>query len=142
MKPVSELLKNRDPVLIQTSPDTIVFDALQVLAHHEVGALLVMVDQKLVGIVSERDYTRKIALLGKNSREVRVADIMSANVVTVSPATGTRDCMSLMSQKRIRHLPVVEGGKVVGMISIRDLMDDIIADHEQTIEQLTHYIQS
>lgn len=142
MKPVSELLKNRGPALIQTSPDTTVYDALQELARHEVGALLVMVDQRLVGIVSERDYTRKIALLGKNSKEVRVADIMTANVITVSPATGTRDCMSLMSQKRIRHLPVVEGGQVVGMISIRDLMDDIIADHEQTIEQLTHYIQS
>ncbi|MGJ7497101.1 CBS domain-containing protein [Variovorax sp. RT4R15] len=142
MKPVSELLKHRDPALFHTSPDTTVFDALQVLARHEVGALMVMVDDKLVGVLSERDYTRKIALLGKNSKEVKVADIMTANVVTVSPATRTRDCMNLMSQKRIRHLPVVDGDKVVGMISIRDLMDDIIADHEQTIEQLTTYIQS
>jgi CBS domain-containing protein len=141
MKPVSELLKNRDPGLFHTSPDTTVFDALQILARHEVGALLVMVDQKLVGVLSERDYTRKIALLGKNSKEVRVADIMTADVITISPATDTRDCMSLMSRKRIRHLPVVEGDQVIGMISIRDLMDDIIADHEQTIEQLTHYIQ-
>ena len=142
MKPVSELLKQREPTLFHTSPETTVFDALQVLARHEVGALMVMVDDKLVGVLSERDYTRKVALLGKNSKEVKVADIMTANVITVSPNTGTRDCMNLMSQKRIRHLPVVNGGKVVGMISIRDLMDDIIASHEQTIEQLTSYIQS
>ncbi len=142
MKPVSELLKKREPALFHTTPDTTVFDALQVLARHEVGALMVMVDDKLVGVLSERDYTRKIALLGKNSKEVKVADIMTANVITVGPDTRTRDCMNLMSQKRIRHLPVVDGGKVVGMISIRDLMDDIIADHEQTIEQLTSYIQS
>ncbi|RZL86906.1 MAG: CBS domain-containing protein [Variovorax sp.] len=142
MKPVSELLKKREPALFHTTPDTTVFDALQVLARHEVGALMVMVDDKLVGVLSERDYTRKVALLGKNSKEVKVADIMTANVITVGPDTRTRDCMNLMSQKRIRHLPVVDGGKVVGMISIRDLMDDIIADHEQTIEQLTSYIQS
>ena len=142
MKPVSELLKKREPALFHTTPDTTVFDALQVLARHEVGALMVMVDDKLVGVLSERDYTRKVALLGKNSKEVKVADIMTGNVITVSPDTRTRDCMNLMSQKRIRHLPVVHAGKVVGMISIRDLMDDIIADHEQTIEQLTSYIQS
>ncbi|RZL60841.1 MAG: CBS domain-containing protein [Variovorax sp.] len=142
MKPVSELLKQRSPALFRTEPDTTVFDALQVLATHEVGALMVMVGEQLVGVLSERDYTRKVALLGKNSREVRVSEIMTANVITVSPQTRTRDCMALMSQKRIRHLPVVDAGKVVGMISIRDLMDDIIASHEQTIEQLTSYIQS
>ncbi|MET0540376.1 MAG: CBS domain-containing protein [Variovorax sp.] len=142
MKPVSELLKNRSPALFYTSPDTTVFDALQVLARHEVGALMVMVDKKLVGVLSERDYTRKIALLGKNSKEVKVSEIMTANVITVTPTTRTRDCMNLMSQKRIRHLPVVEGDTVIGMLSIRDLLDDIIADHEQTIEQLTSYIHS
>ena len=142
MKPVSELLKQRSSTLFHTAPDTTVFDALQILARHEVGALMVMVGEQLVGVLSERDYTRKVALLGKNSKEVRVSEIMTANVITVGPQTRTRDCMALMSQKRIRHLPVVDGGKVVGMISIRDLMDDIIASHEQTIEQLTSYIQS
>jgi CBS domain-containing protein len=142
MKPVSELLKNRGPALFHISPDATVFEALQVLERHGVGALLVMVDGKLTGVVSERDYTRKVALLGKNSKEVKVADIMTANVITVGPDTRTRDCMNLMSQKRIRHLPVLEGDKVVGLLSIRDLMDDIIADHEKTIEQLTTYIQS
>ena len=142
MKPVSALLQQRDSALWRTEPEAIVFDALQVLARHEVGALLVMEGDRLVGIFSERDYTRKVALQGKNSKTMQVAEIMTANVFTVTPQTPTHDCMALMSQKRIRHLPVVDGDKVVGMISIRDLMDDIIADHEKTIEQLTSYIQS
>lgn len=141
MKPVSELLKNRGSALFHISPDATVFEALQVLERHGVGALLVMVGGKLTGVVSERDYTRKVALQGKNSKEVKVADIMTANVITVSPSTRTRACMALMSQKRIRHLPVVDGETVVGMLSIRDLLDDIIEGHEQTIEQLTSYIQ-
>ncbi|MGJ7491616.1 CBS domain-containing protein [Variovorax sp. ZT4R33] len=143
MKPVSVLLaQRRNAGLWHTGPDATVFDALHVLARHEVGALVVMADERLVGVFSERDYTRKVALLGKNSKEMRVAEIMTANVFTVTPQTPTHECMALMSQKRIRHLPVVEDDKVVGMLSIRDLMDDIIADHEKTIEQLTHYIQS
>lgn len=142
MKPVSALLQRREPALWRTEPDAIVFDALQILARHEVGALLVMEGDKLVGVFSERDYTRKVALQGKNSKAMRVAEIMTPDVFTVTPDTRTRECMALMSQKRIRHLPVVDGEKVVGMISIRDLMDDIIADHEQTIEQLKSYIQS
>ncbi|RYF64220.1 MAG: CBS domain-containing protein [Comamonadaceae bacterium] len=143
MKPVSALLAQRSNAgLWHTTPDATVFDALHVLAKHEVGALVVMDDQRLVGVFSERDYTRKVALLGKNSKVVQVAEIMTANVITVTPETPTHECMTLMSQKRIRHLPVVQGDKVIGMISIRDLMDDIISDHEQTIEQLTSYIQS
>ncbi len=142
MKPVSALLQRRPAGLWHTAPDATVFDALHVLAKHEVGALVVMQDDRLVGVFSERDYTRKVALLGKNSKEMRVAEIMTANVFTVTPQTPTHECMALMSQKRIRHLPVVDNGKVIGMLSIRDLMDDIIADHEQTIEQLTNYIQS
>ena len=142
MKPVSELLKRRPPLVWTIAPDVSVFEALQQLAHREVGALMVMVEGKLVGVVSERDYTRKVALQGRNSRETRVADIMTSQVVTVSPEAQTHACMALMSQHRIRHLPVVDNGVVVGMISIRDLMDDIIAEHEQTIEQLRTYIQS
>jgi CBS domain-containing protein len=142
MKPVSELLKRRDSASWHIEPGATMFDALQALARYEVGALMVMEQDKLVGVISERDYTRKVALQGRNSKEVRVADLMTPDVLTVTPTTGTRECMALMSQKRIRHLPVVDGEKVVGMISIRDLMDDIIADHEQTIEQLRTYIQS
>jgi CBS domain-containing protein len=123
-------------------PDDSVFTALQLLAQHEVGALVVMDGPRLVGIVSERDYTRKIALQGRNSKDTRVRDIMTRDVLYVTPSTGTREAMALMSEKKIRHLPVLDGQTVVGMISIRDIMDDIIADHESTIAQLENYIRS
>ena len=139
---MSDLLKRRDSNVWRIAPEASVFEALQVLAEHEAGALMVMEGDKLIGVISERDYTRKVALQGKNSKEVRVRELMTPNPITVTPQNDTHECMAMMSQKRIRHLPVVEGDKVVGMISIRDLMDDIIADHEQTIEQLTSYIQS
>ncbi|MDO8418794.1 MAG: CBS domain-containing protein [Rubrivivax sp.] len=140
MKPVSELLKKRERTLWHVRPDDIVFTALQLLAQHEVGALVVMDGGRLVGIVSERDYTRKVTLQGRSSRDTRVADIMTSQVLTVTPNTGTRACMALMSEKKIRHLPVVDGATVLGMISIRDIMDDIITDHEHTIAQLESYI--
>jgi CBS domain-containing protein len=142
MKPVSELLKKHEGTLWHVRPDDSVFAALELLAQYEVGALMVMDGGRLVGVFSERDYTRKIALQGRNSKETRVAEIMTAHVLTVSPHTGTRACMALMSEKKIRHLPVVDGSMVLGMISIRDIMDDIIASHEQTIAQLETYIQS
>jgi CBS domain-containing protein len=142
MKPVLELLKNRDSTVFQVGPSVSVFEALRLLAEHAVGALIVMDQGKLVGVVSERDYTRKVALQGKNSKETTVAEIMTRDVIAVTPLTGTRACMTLMSQKKIRHLPVLDGSKVVGMITILDIMDDIIATHEQTISQLTSYINN
>ncbi len=142
MKPVSELLKKHDGSLWHLRPEATVFDALKVLADYEVGALMVMDAGMLVGVFSERDYTRKVALQGRNSIDTLVADIMTRNVIKVTPSTRTRDCMALMREKRIRHLPVVQGDTVLGMISIRDLMDDIIADHEMTIAQLESYIHS
>ncbi len=140
MKPVSELFKDRPTILWSLGPDDSVFEAIKVLAEKSVGALMVMEKGKLVGILSERDYTRKIALLGKNSRETKVRDIMTANVLVVTPQTRTRQCMAIMAEKNIRHLPVVDGDTVVGMLSIRDLMNDIIKDHEFTISQLESYI--
>ena len=142
MKPVSEILKRRNSAPWRIGPQATVLEALQLLADYEVGALMVVEDGRLVGVVSERDYTRKVALQGKSSKDMKVADIMTLDVMTVTPSTLTRACMAMMSQKRIRHLPVVEGAQIIGMISIRDLMDDIIADHEQTIDQLRTYIQS
>ena len=142
MKPVSQLLKQRDGTLWHVRPDDTVFGALQLLAQYEVGALMVMDGGRLVGIISERDYTRKIALQGRNSKETQVADIMTRQVLTVTPQTGTRAAMLLMSERKIRHLPVLDGDMVLGMISIRDIMDDIIAAHEATIAQLETYIQS
>jgi CBS domain-containing protein len=141
MRAVRALLKNTDAPW-SLHPQESVFDALTTLASHDVGALMVMEDDKLVGILSERDYTRKIALLGKSSRDTRVADIMTSKVLTVAADSRTEDCMALMSQKKIRHLPVVDGDKVLGMISIRDIMDEIIADQEATINQLQSYIAS
>ena len=142
MKPVSELLKSRPGTLRLVRPDASVFEALGLLAEFEVGALVVMDGERMAGIVSERDYTRKVALAGRSSKDTRVAEIMTANVFVVSPSTRTRDCMALMREKRIRHLPVVDAGRVLGMLSIRDLLDDLIADHEMTIAQLESYIHS
>jgi CBS domain-containing protein len=123
-------------------PDDTVFAALQLLADAEAGALMVIDGGRLVGVLSERDYTRKIALQQRSSKDTRVADIMTRDVLVVSPDTDTRRCMTLMSNRKIRHLPVLEGHTVLGMISIHDIMDDMIADHETTIAQLEHYIQS
>ncbi|MEP6969560.1 MAG: CBS domain-containing protein [Betaproteobacteria bacterium] len=142
MKPIVELLRKRDPVLYKVEPSVMVFDGLKLLSDHGIGAMLVMEGDTLAGVFSERDYTRKVALQGKNSRQTPISEIMTANVITVAPQTGTRICMALMSQHKIRHLPVVDNGKVLGMISIRDIMDDMIVDHEQTIAQLHTYITS
>ena len=142
MKPILELLKKRNSTVFQVSPSITVFEALRLLAEYGVGALLVMDKGRLVGVVSERDYTRKVALLGRNSKETTVADIMTRDVITVAPSTRTGVCMTLMSQHKIRHLPVVDGSEVLGLISIRDIMDDIIADQENTISQLTSYIST
>jgi CBS domain-containing protein len=142
MKTVAELLKSRDGTLWHVRPDDSVFAALELLAARDVGALVVMDGARLVGIVSERDYTRKVALQGRNSRSTTVAEIMTRQVVTVSPHTSTSACMALLSERRIRHLPVLDGSTVMGMISIRDIMDDLLADREQTIAQLESYIHS
>ncbi len=142
MKPVSELLKRQAAALRTIGPDESVYEALRRLAEHEVGALVVLDGSRMVGIVSERDYTRKVALQGRNSKTTPVSDIMSGNVFVVTPQSRAQECMALMREKRIRHLPVVEGGRVLGMLSIRDLMDDLIRDHELTIAQLESYIHS
>ncbi len=141
MRPVSELLNTQDP-LWSLKPTDSVFDALQTLSDHDVGALVVLEQGKLVGILSERDYTRKIALAGRSSKETLVSDIMTAKVLTVDAHTRAEDCMAMMSQMKIRHLPVTDGDKVLGMISMRDLLDEIILDQEATISQLQSYIVS
>jgi CBS domain-containing protein len=117
-----------------------VLEAIKVLATEDIGAAVVMNGDRLVGIFSERDYTRKIILKGRASDTTRVDEVMSPNVITVTPRTKNRDCMAIMTEKAIRHLPVVEDGRVIGMVSIRDIVGDIIADQDFTIEQLEHYI--
>jgi signal-transduction protein with cAMP-binding, CBS, and nucleotidyltransferase domain len=142
MRPIRELLEKQDGAVWSLSPNDSVYQALEMLADCNVGALMVMEGEALVGVFSERDYTRKIALTGRSSKDTSVRDIMTAQVVSVSPQTSTDDCMALMSQRKIRHVPVVDGTKVLGMVSIRDLLDDIIKDREQTITQLQNYIAS
>ena len=140
MKTVAELLKAKPARVVKVSPEQSVLDAIKVLAQENVGAVLVMTGERLAGILSERDYTRKVILKGRSSETTRVEEIMSANVICVSPRTKTRDCMALMTEKSIRHLPVLDEGRVIGMVSIRDIVSDIIADQDFTIEQLEHYI--
>lgn len=142
MGPILELVKKRGAVLYTLPPEATVFEALGELAKHNVGAMMVMEGGKLTGVFSERDYTRKIALQGKSSKDTLVRDIMTTKVLVVTPQTPIRDCMALMIQNNIRHLPVLEGDKVWGMISIRDIMKDIIDQHELTISQLHSYINS
>lgn len=143
MKPVAHLLKTNDrSTFLRVAPDVSVFVALELLSTLRVGALMVMDGERLIGIFSERDYCRKVALKGRNSRETTVADIMTSEVFTVPSTTGTRTCMALMNEKHFRHLPVVDGDKVLGLISMRDIMADVIAEHEFTINQLETYVNS
>ena len=141
MKTVAELLRSKPTrAIITVAPELSVLDAIKVLATENIGAAVVLSGDRLAGIFSERDYTRKVILKGRSSDSTRVEEIMTANVVVVSPRTKTRDCMALMTEKGIRHLPVVDEGRVIGMVSIRDIVSDIIADQDFTIEQLEHYI--
>jgi CBS domain-containing protein len=140
MKTVAELLRAKPARVVKVRPEQSVLEAIKVLAQEDIGAAIVMTGDRLAGIFSERDYTRKVILKGRSSDSTRVEEIMTANVVVVSPRTKARECMALMTDKKIRHLPVVEEGRVIGMVSIRDIVGDIIADQDFTIEQLEHYI--
>ena len=140
MKNVADLLKAMPHRLVSVKPGDTVLEAITVMAREDIGAAIVMSGDLLVGIFSERDYARKVVLKGRSSDTTRVEEIMTANVVCVSPRARSRDCMALMSERNIRHLPVVDEGRVIGMVSIRDIVSDIIADQDFTIEQLEHYI--
>ena len=141
MKTVAELLRTKPTrAVITVKPEQSVLEAIKVLAAEDIGAAVVMSGSSLAGIFSERDYTRKVILKGRASDTTRVEEIMTSNVVCVTPRTKTRECMALMTEKNIRHLPVVDEGRVIGMVSIRDIVSDIIADQDFTIEQLEHYI--
>ena len=140
MKLVSQLLTAKGHDVWAIAPDTTVLNALQVMADRKIGALLVLEEDKLVGVFSERDYARKVVLKGKSSKDTPVGDVMSSKIVCVVPDQTTELCMSLMTEKRVRHLPVVEGNKVIGIISIGDVVKAVIADREDVIEQLEQYI--
>jgi CBS domain-containing protein len=140
MKTVAELLRMKPARVVKVRPEQSVLEAIKVLAQEDIGAAIVMTGDRLAGIFSERDYTRKVILKGRSSDTTRVEEIMTPNVVVVGTRTRTRECMALMTEKNIRHLPVVDEGRVIGMVSIRDIVGDIIADQDFTIEQLEHYI--
>lgn len=139
---VRHLLDHKGRALFSIEPEAPVLEAIRMMADRHVGALLVMRGPELAGILSERDYARKVVLLGRSSAETPVRQIMTSSVITVSPDNSVQDCMRLMTEHHIRHLPVIEGGRIVGMISIGDLVKAVIEDQQQTIEQLQSYIHS
>ena len=141
MTAVADILKSKGDAVVHTiGPDDSVFDALQRMADKRIGALLVMQGDAIVGIVTERDYARKIALKGRTSALTKVRDVMTTSVMFVKPTQTSEECMALMTDNRLRHLPVVKDGKLIGLISIGDLVKDIISEQKFVIEQLEHYI--
>lgn len=140
MKTVKQLLEAKRHKLISASPQDTVYEALKKMADYDVGALIVMEGEQLVGVFSERDYARKIILHGKSSKDTLVREIMTGNVISVRPAQTVDDCMGLMTDKRIRHLPVMDGDKLIGVVSIGDLVKETISDQEFVIKQLESYI--
>ena len=140
MKTVAQMLELKPAGVISIRPDVPVLDALKLLADKDVGAVLVMDGTRLAGIVSERDYARKVALKGKSSADTPVSEIMSREVVCVTPTRTNEECMALMTDKRTRHLPVIDNGRVVGVLSIGDLVKDAISEQQFIIAQLEHYI--
>jgi CBS domain-containing protein len=142
MKTVAEILKAKSSQAVYSvSPGMTVLEAISMMADKGVGALLVLEGEELVGIISERDYARKVVLMERSSYNTEVCEIMSSNVICVSPTQSNEECMALMTEKRLRHLPVLDNGKLVGLISIGDLVKDIISDQQFMIRQLEQYIR-
>lgn len=142
MKTVAQLLAGKPSEVWTISAQQPVLDAIKRMAEKNIGALLVTDDNKLTGVISERDYARKVILRGKSSRETPVSEIMSNNVVSVAPEDTIDTCMTLMTQHNIRHLPVIEKGRITGVLSIGDLVRATIAEQQQTIQHLEGYIMS
>jgi len=142
MQTVRDILKKKGPVVWFVSPDVSVYDALKLMAERNVGAVLVMVDGRPIGILSERDYARQVILKGKTSRDTPVREIMTSRVVFVRPDQSVDECMAVMTDKRIRHLPVLEAGNLIGLLSVGDVVKAVISDKQFLIEQLENYIAS
>ena len=138
--PINAVLRRKAGTIWSTQPHATVYQAIEMMAEKQVGALPVMEAGKLLGIISERDYARKIILMGRSSKETAVAEIMSSPVISVSPRHSIGDCMRIITENRVRHLPVVDGGEMVGMISIGDLVNWIINEQQETIRHLEAYI--
>ena len=140
MNTVNQLLKTKGHEIWSVEPKTTVYEALQLMSEKDIGALLVIEEVRLAGIFSERDYARKLILKGKGSKATNVDELMNREVITVEPATSFDKCMALMTTKRIRHLPVTQNDKVVGLVTMGDVVKQIILNQESTIEQLGNYI--
>ncbi|RZK57122.1 MAG: CBS domain-containing protein [Pedobacter sp.] len=142
MKTVQQILNTKPVQVFSVAPTTSVLDALQIMTDKNISALLIMIEDSLVGIFTERDYARKIVLQGKSSKDTAISDVMTASPITVTPADSIELCMQIMTDKHIRHLPIANGEKISGMVSIGDVVKFIIADQKQTISQLESYINS
>ena len=141
MKSVAHILKAKaDQRVYSIAPTASVLDAVKLMAERNIGALVVMEGEKIVGIITERDYARKIVLMARSSKDTPVRDIMTPSAMYVSPVQTSEECMALMTENRVRHLLVVDSGKLIGLISIGDLVKDIISEQKFIIEQLEHYI--
>ncbi|NDK38230.1 CBS domain-containing protein [Pseudoxanthomonas gei] len=142
MHTLRQLLESKAPEIHAVAPGDSVFDAIRLMAEKGVGAVLVMDGSRLAGIISERDYARKVVLHGRSSSDTSVREIMTAEVITVGPRHTVEQCMQLVTENRIRHLPVVDGGEVIGVISIGDLVKAVIEDQKTQLDQLQRYIAS
>ena len=138
---VAQLLDRKGYTIYRVDPDQPVLEAIRLMAEYSVGALLVMRGEQLLGVVSERDYARKIILMGRSSGDTPVRQIMSSPVITVHSEQSVAECMQLMTDRRVRHLPVLEGQRVIGVLSIGDLVRSVVEEQRQTIEQLEQYIR-
>src|SRR3977135_2324255 len=141
MKSVAHILKSKaDPTVYTIAPTASVFDALKLMAEKSIGALVVTEGEQVVGIITERDYARKVILMARSSKDTPVRGIMTSSVMYVRSDNTSEECMLLMTENRLRHLPVMDGGKLVGLVSIGDLVKDIISEQKFIIQQLEHYI--
>ncbi len=137
---VRQLVHDKGVAVYTVSPDETVFRALELMAEHDVGALVVAEERRVVGVFSERDYARKVILLGRGSRDLAVREVMTGQVITIGPEQTVADCMRLMTDHRVRHLPVVEDGRLAGIVSIGDVVKAVMSEQEFLIEQLQEYI--
>ncbi|HKI63858.1 MAG TPA: CBS domain-containing protein [Burkholderiales bacterium] len=141
MTTVAQILKSKPDQRVATiKPDSAVLEAIKLMAERNVGALVVLDGEKVVGMVTERDYARKVALMARSSKDTPVRDIMTSRVMFVRPDQSNEECMGLMTEHRLRHLPVMDGERMIGVVSIGDLVKDIISEQKEIIQQLEHYI--
>ncbi len=141
MATVSQILKSKSDQAVHTiAPTASVYDSIKLMAEKNIGALMVLEGGKIVGLVTERDYARKVVLMAKSSKDTPVRDIMTSQVMYVRPEQTSEECMALMTENRVRHLPVLDQGRLIGLVSIGDLVKDVISEQKFLIEQLEHYI--